>query len=314
MELQDYPNVIVTSTRDGMELFIDMSASRIGGYDHDFFTNIAPKYTCLICMNIQREPTIVSCCGQHFCNSCINMFFSISGVKCPHCLARDICYFVDKQQVREIQELQVYCSNRHRGCKWHGKFELLQKHVNSECERVTVYCSNGCGKKVEKCMLDEHLRSHCSLGRCEYEWKDRTSSFGCVLFTNGEILENVPCITGSKHQDGGLSDLENSDMNGCNSEEKSKIMTEDHEDTTNQCPNGCSERVNYRDLEYHFENCPLEQVRCPFSDVGCKANVARCDLETHLEVEIQDHLRMMTKAHENLKEKMTGIMSKDSLN
>lgn len=157
----------ITSTSVGVEITIKMGGNdiNIGGHEHSFIGSIPHKYICVICTNVQREPAIVSCCGQHFCQSCLETSFKYcperSRPKCPHCLATDPQYFVNKQQRREIACLLVRCSNEDRGCEWVGELGDLKTHINRRCERVTVYCPWKCGEKVERRELKTHQELHC---------------------------------------------------------------------------------------------------------------------------------------------------------
>ena len=150
-----HSNITITSNSEMVEIVIDLK--RIGGYEYDFLDTISNKYTCLICTNIQREPTIVSCCGQHFCCSCLDKWFAINK-KCPHCTVDEFQYFTNKQQVREINELRVRCCNSDRGCNWTGKLEELKSHKNRDCLRAKINCPNGCGANVERWKLMEHKK------------------------------------------------------------------------------------------------------------------------------------------------------------
>ena len=62
--------------------------SEYGGYDLEFVGEIADRYNCQICTKVIREPHLTVCCGQHFCESCLNRWWTTEGKKsCPHCRA-----------------------------------------------------------------------------------------------------------------------------------------------------------------------------------------------------------------------------------
>lgn len=151
-------SLTVTITSTSVEILVDLSKHTTGGYDYDILNNeTVNKYTCMICTMIQREPTIVSCCGQHFCRSCFDRNASVNGMKCPHCLATDVQYFTNKQQQREIQCLRVQCCNADRGCRWTGDLGEMERHMEVECEQVVVNCPHRCGKRMERFRIGEHL-------------------------------------------------------------------------------------------------------------------------------------------------------------
>lgn len=145
-------NFTVTTKEDSVEILVDLGAFSqeqhqhllqkqplkeqhqfLGGYDCAIFLNsetLPSKYTCIICTSVQREPTIVSCCGQHFCSSCLQKCFAArQRRRCPHCLSEEIQYFVNKQQEREILGLEVRCLNHGRGCSWTGELRQMEKHI-----------------------------------------------------------------------------------------------------------------------------------------------------------------------------------------
>lgn len=131
-------NVKVTTRRNSVEVTITLPGpaeeERVGGYDYNLLdAALAQKYTCIICKLIQRDSTIVSCCGQHFCKSCLLRSFETSLPRCPHCLSDQLQHFTNKQQVREIKSSDVWCPNKERGCVWTGELREVQRHADEEC-------------------------------------------------------------------------------------------------------------------------------------------------------------------------------------
>ncbi len=65
------------------------------------------------------------------------------------------------------------------------------------------------------------------------------------------------------------------------------MITGGHKDTCPcyplACPQARGAEVLRKDLTAHQGVCPLEPVACPFSDIGCKAKVARQDLDKHIQ-------------------------------
>lgn len=142
MDYEDSGSIKVTTRRNSVEILItlpnSMKSGPIGGYDcTPIEGSLANKYTCIICKLVQREPTIVSCCGQHFCKSCLYRSFLGRLQICPHCRARDIQYFTNKQQEREVECLRVRCPNHEIGCLWTGEVRGLEEHVDTSSCIVT---------------------------------------------------------------------------------------------------------------------------------------------------------------------------------
>ncbi len=142
--MDDRSDFVMTVMEDCIEILIDLSIQSqsshqqqlfTGGYDNTIFMGgeeLPLKYTCIICTMIQREPTIVSCCGQHFCKTCLQRCFP---PRCPHCQNEELQHFTNKQQLREIQSLQVKCQNGGRGCLWTGELREMEKHMQHDCRK-----------------------------------------------------------------------------------------------------------------------------------------------------------------------------------
>ena len=117
--------------------------------EYDFVDEVPEKLTCNICTNVLRDPRLTECCGQHFCQECLQSWFQQhKKITCPHCREEDFVHIRDKSIKREINQLQVYCSKREEGCMWVGEVCSLETHLRSEtgCDYVMVSCPNGCKK------------------------------------------------------------------------------------------------------------------------------------------------------------------------
>ncbi len=157
--------ISITTTEEAIEILIDLNQQHIGGYEYEVTDELPIKYVCMICTNIHREPVLVSCCGQHFCLSCLEKCFSVNERRCPHCLAKELQYFVNKQHQRDVKELRVKCCNADRGCVWIGRLGDMDYHISKQCKRLTIYCPENCGVKVDRCELHEHLKMSHSITR-----------------------------------------------------------------------------------------------------------------------------------------------------
>ena len=114
-------------------------------YDHEFVDDIPPKYTCSICIKVLKKPRLVGCCGQHYCESCLQHWVrECSQRMCPHCRAVGFQSMLNKEKMREIQELRIHCTNHVSGCTWVGELGTLKDHLQSDrgCGYVKVKCSN----------------------------------------------------------------------------------------------------------------------------------------------------------------------------
>ena len=43
-----------------------------GGYDYEFVSEPPDELKCSVCLLVVRDPSLTSCCGKHFCQSCIH--------------------------------------------------------------------------------------------------------------------------------------------------------------------------------------------------------------------------------------------------
>lgn len=125
---------------------------RYGGHDHEFVDEVADCYNCQICTKVIRDPHLAVCCGQHFCESCLNKWFTRQGKEsCPHCRTKgeEFNHVINKGLRSEINQLKVKCSKQWEGCEWMGELGALKMHLESEkgCGFVVVSCPNNYDKK-----------------------------------------------------------------------------------------------------------------------------------------------------------------------
>ncbi len=282
---------------------------------YTFVENILERYKCLICQDLQDQPVLVSCCGQHFCESCLNQWIATRGQKCPHCQATGITHIVNKQQVRDINDLKVYCSNKSKGCKWVGTMGTLDKHIGVErttkakkgskpekklpgaiyplvdllapaiveplantCQFQEVLCPKKCKKMISRRSLSEHLKRNCL---CRDYSCEHCREKGTYHTITGECGDFGPC---RRHCDSHYSMCQQYPV---------------------QCPNECSKTIKRKEVPIHRESCPLEPVECSFSEVGCQEQLVRRDLDNHMATSDHQHLLLMMKAFKELKQETT---------
>ena len=71
---------------------------------------------------------------------------------------------LNKAHQREINELEVYCTNKDAGCTWKGKVKNLETHTSDgegSCEYVLVSCKWKCGEKLVRKDIVNHERQKC---------------------------------------------------------------------------------------------------------------------------------------------------------
>ena len=242
---------------------------------YNFVKKLQERYTCTICHDLQQQPVLVSCCGQHFCKGCLETWIGRQGKSCPHCREREITYMVNKLHNRDINELKVYCSNKQHGCSWTGELGALQDHCDAKCQYTMLKCPQKCKKELFRKDLDNHIKTSCL---CRDYSCEHCGLRGTYHTITGECGEHGPCHI---HKHGHYIECQSYPV---------------------PCPNKCSQTVKRRDLASHRDICPLEQVECTFSEVGCTKKTARRDMEGHVTSSDHHHLLLTMKAFQKFRE------------
>ena len=227
------------------------------------------------------QPALVSCCGKHFCENCLMKWQREKGKTCPHCRSTEVMYMINKERVRDINELQVYCSNKTKGCKWVGELGNLNEHIESTCQSVEVDCPKKCKLKILRGKLNDHLKETCL---CRDYSCMHCGKKGTYHTITGECGEFGPCRV---HKKGHYSECDYFPI---------------------KCPNKCSATVARGELTKHRISCPLERVECSFLEVGCKEELVRKDLDNHIATNDHHHLLLMMKAFKELQTKMVTLI------
>ena len=260
-----------------------------GGYDREFVDDVPDRFICQICTRVLRDPHLAVCCGQHFCESCLNQWFKKKGRKasCPHCRAEGEAfhYVIHKGLRSEIGELKVYCTNLGEGCEWIGELGELESHLESDngCGYVIVPCPNKCilrkaysggrGKRSRKICtmkrndLDEHLTDECYLRPCWCEFCGRRDTYEAIMGRDSGGGHQARCP-----------------------------------EAPLTCPNECgSNSIKRKDMKSHRSQCSQEPVECPFAEAGCEEKLTRCQFEDHMSSDQQQHLLLVMKDHHETK-------------
>ena len=233
---------------------------------------VPARFNCIICSNILKRPLLTECCGQHFCQSCLTEWVRPKR-PCPQCRAQQMKYMLNKSLEREIDELEVYCTYRGKGCKWVGEKAALANHLGSAsgCQYQPVKCPLGnCGKKMTRVVYFAHVKNECLYRQCMCEYCGHKDTFKALTGGGG---------------------------------------SPNHYDQCPQyplaCPNKCgATNILRKDMDSHRKACPLEKVSCPYVETGCgEGSMLRKDLAAHVEKDMQQHMLGLLKSHMELKEK-----------
>lgn len=116
-------------------------------------------FECGVCLQLLKEPMLTGCCGHHFCRACIDRVVA-NNKACPLCNEAGFEAFHDKKTEREINNLEVYCTEKAVGCEWVGELRKLDQHLGGECLLVEVECEFapiGCPVKLPRRDVVRHL-------------------------------------------------------------------------------------------------------------------------------------------------------------
>lgn len=233
---------------------------------------------CPICFGLLDTPTILSCCGWHFCETCIRPIIE-EGKPCPMCKGK-FSSLVNKSLMRDINQLEVRCPNKgsggvDKGCPWIGELGKVEAHLNpferfGECLFASVGCIYGCGHHDARSKLPDHETTLCPKRpySCDY-CNNYESTCEDVTERHWRVCEMYPI----------------------------------------PCPNECKLRYLVRGKlsEHLAEECELEEVPCPFIWAGCTSKVRRCDLTTHLDSECTSHLILVCKITNETNDEVTHL-------
>ena len=232
-------------------------------YECDFVETLPKDLECSICLSVLREPNLNDCCGQHFCQACIQRIID-DNKPCPLCNEANFTVILDKKTQRKILELLVKCRRHQSGCEWVGELKSLEQHCGI-CEYVEVDCPNSCGETIQRRLRSYHLESECPKRHFVCTYCGHESTHGDIKTEHWPTCEQFPV----------------SCKNSCGAENIPRCKEEAH----------------------RLEDCPLQEVECKYKYVGCEEKVKRKDVDAHMEMEMKKHLELMESHAEELKEK-----------
>ena len=133
------------------------TTSHKGGYDYEFVSPPPKSLECSVCLQTLRDPHVISCCGNEFCQVCIERV-KRDGKPCPLCNEQNFTTMLHKKLVREVNALAIRCPQKELGCEWEGELGQLQRHLNpgagvsstQGCEFLTVECVYHCGAQLQR--------------------------------------------------------------------------------------------------------------------------------------------------------------------
>ena len=210
-------------------------------------------------MDVLRDPHLTICCGQHYCASCLTEWDGASADDknvCLHCRSREFSHILDKCVERKVKELKLHCEYYKEGCRWTGELFDLECHLK-HCGRSLISCVRGCGDKLRKRELDDHLKNHCVQRNYECEHCSLAGSYWFITTKHYQECSEFPL----------------------------------------KCPNQCCSTFIKRSLiNKHLKRCPMQHIDCSFQPVGCDTRIIRVDQQQHLATNVHNHFELMLRA------------------
>ena len=235
---------------------------------------------CPLCLQILREPYQAPCCGQSFCQVCIEKIKTDSK-PCPTCNEENFAFFHNKGLEISLHRFQVYCSHKQEGCEWKGKLGQLDDHLNLSpqpdkqlegCEYSEIECIY-CSELIKRPNITVHQNDLCP-----------KRSFSCEY-----------CHSYESDYD----DVINNHWPVCGYH-------------TVQCPNECGTALKRQVLENHVtRSCPKTVIDCDFHHVGCDVRLPRKDMPTHLKADLITHMSLQAASYKQLQEKVNKLESEN---
>lgn len=235
---------------------------------------------CSICLNVMLETSsLTSCCGHHFCQSCISKW-GTEKRSCPQCRAPDYQTMLDKDRIRYIRGLRVYCSND--GCGWTGELKDLPDHIMrgrryGECNfELVKCCHHGCDTSGMRCSIYKHEEEDCQLRQyqCPYCF-DHSDTYLKVMSEHYAVCSRYPV----------------------------------------RCQNdSCQLVVARAEMEAHVQyHCPFQLIDCGLKWVGCPEKTLRKDSTKHLYESMAKHCAMLETASRELHAACNSLMFENQM-
>ena len=236
------------------------------GYQCEFIDSVPEDFYCKQCSLVARKLTFTSCCGESYCNACINQ----DNKPCPGCGTQDFQTFQQIKYQKKILSFRVSCSLKKRGCGWCGPLEHLDTHLDTDtgdCEYTDIDCPLKCHNKISKKNISHHLANECV--KRDYVCPH------CAFKASYEIVCNIHWPECSYFP-----------------------LT-----CPNRCGVSCERTTMEED---HMKICPLQEVECELKHIGCAERFLREDEEEHMREKAQTHLLMMATTSVKMSQDFQG--------
>ena len=238
-----------------------------GGYGCKFVITPPGILLCQICQLVARDPRLSVCCGNNFCNTCLDQINRDEG--CPTCDDKDCIFttFPNKLSDREIKKLLIWCINNEKGCSWRDELVNLEDHL-SVCEFEEIECHEKCGMMIERSKMDDHLSKECPCRQVACEYCHMTGKLHVIVRQHKEECPRLPL--------------------SC----------------PNECG---LENISRNELKNHLRECPLQKVHCKYCSIGCEAKILTGGQDEHDEACMKEHFQLMRNELAHTKEEILDL-------
>ena len=258
--------------------------------DAEFLVGPPEDWECPVCKLTLLDPFLLSCCGNHLCESCVQR---LANKLCPLC-STEFTGLLDKGRQRAVWQAKVRCPNNARGCEWQGELRDLLRHLHPPngaagespgprgptplCQFELVPCPNaGCDLRLPRQDLDRHQQNECPhrIVVCQY-----------------------------------CNDVETTYR------ELSTVHWGECPDFPVSCPNNCDAgEMRRSQVKSHCDrDCKLQPVRCPFFDLGCAAKQRpRKELQNHVNTTQLYHAQLLARNIVEIRSKQEALITKEEM-
>ena len=204
---------------------------------------------CPICLELVSDPVQTNC-GHLFCGECIK-----DTEKCP-IDREDFTTIQDHFNRRRLRSFKVKCPNSERGCKWQGDLGDVEGHTEGTCISQEIECTKGCGDKMQRQNVPDHLHKNCPLRDYHCPHCQLQGTYKSITTSHFTFCGDFPL----------------------------------------SCPAGCHGCMPRNTMATHLQQtCPMEFVECEYKMLGCSELVRRKAIKEHI-ADDKYHLKMAMKA------------------
>ena len=161
----------------------------------------------------------------------------------------------NKQVYREVRSLQIFCTNKIKGCTWQGEVSTIGSHLERSdgCRFEIVNCFNECGTRMQQQDLTIYVHIECPKHNIECQYYNIK---GKRRLITGKHIKGCPRFPLSC-------------PNGCGIHKIPREDIDKHRDTCTHenvhCYNLCGKEMQRQYLNHHAEaECPRRTVTCQY--------------------------------------------------